>query len=592
MGGQYRKFWAVGLALAFFGCDSLTNLDVVNENNPETERTLATAADLESLIGGTFLTYWDGTQQRYPYGILAVLGEENSASWGNWGMNDAGFEPRRAFNNSSTYSYRFANSWPWDQMYGALSAASDGIAAIEGGLKIGAGGKDNARALSFAKFVQGMSLGWLAQMFDKAIIFDENVDLIAAAGGDFEFAAYGDVMTAALAKMDQAIALSSANSFTLDPTWFGNIAPDSDEFTRIMHSFKARMLTHVARGTTEANAILWNNVLSEIDAGITEDLVLISEPGQTWWSTWTNRATDGATWGRADYKAVGFMDASDGYKDWLATPVGSRLEFEMNTPDLRIWGCGVDGDLGGQCRSADGSTSRDARTGGGGEANDQEPGLYFRFFGTSPFPANRGLMVHSMYHHWRYEDVFENNQGPMEHIKMEEMNLLRAEAYIQTSQPALAMAIINATRVPAGLVAVDVAGQPCPPALTTCELMDHLIYEKRMETWNTNTGSGYFDRRRWGNLANTSTHHRGLVEGTPLHFPVPGAELEVLELPSYTFGGVGTESSPNIGMRNMPRMTARYEDIYAFERGMTLKEKLAFVEEHFRGRPSLLTRYQ
>lgn len=593
MGGQYRKLWAMGLALALFGCDSLTDLEVINENNPETLRTLATSADLENLIGGSFLTYWNGTQHTTPFGILAVLGDENSASWGNWGMNDAGFEPRRVFNNSSTYSYSDASEDPWNGMYGALSAASDGIAAINEGLKIGAGGKDNPRALAFAKFVQGMSLGWLAMMFDKAIIFDEETDLVAAAEGDFEFAPYGEVMTAALTKMDEAIALASANTFTLNPDWFGNLNPGSAEFVRIMHSFKARMMAHVARGTAEANAIGWSAVLSEINAGITEDLVFISEPGQTWWSTWTNRATDGETWGRADYKGIGFMDASDGYKDWLATPVGSRDEFEMDTPDLRIWGCGVDGDLGGQCRSVDGSTSRNARTGGDlGQANDQEPGLYFRFFGSSPFPANRGTMVWSNYHHWRYEDTFENNQGPMEHMLVAEMNLLKAEAYIQTGQAALAMDIINATRVPAGLVTVDVNGAPCPPALTTCELMDHLIYEKRLETWNTNTGSGYFDRRRWGNPAPTSTHHRGLVEGSPMHFPVPGAELEVLELPTYTFGGVGAEGSPNIGVGNMLRMTARYEDIYAFELGMTLTEKLAFVEEQFRDGRSLLTRYR
>ncbi len=84
MGGHYRRFWAMGLALPFIGCDSLTDLEVINENNPETERVLATPADLESLIGGSFLTYWNGTQHRYPFGLLAVVWDENSVSWGNW----------------------------------------------------------------------------------------------------------------------------------------------------------------------------------------------------------------------------------------------------------------------------------------------------------------------------------------------------------------------------------------------------------------------------------------------------------------------------------------------------------------------------
>ena len=603
MGGHYRRFWAMGLALAFLGCDSLTDLEVVNQNNPETVRVLATAADLEGLIGGTFLTYWNGTQQTSPFGTLSVQADEGSASWGNWGMRDQGFEPRTAYNNSPTYSYRNVNRRPWNNMYGALSSAADGLIALRpeseggGGVEIGAGGKDNPRAIAFAKFVQGMSLGWLALQFDKAIIFDEDVDLAAAAGGEFEFVPYGEVMTAALTKMDEAIAIAAANTFTLDPDWVAGMDVGTSEFIRMMHSFKARLMTHVARSPAEEATINWAAVLSEINAGITEDLVFTADR-DPWVSAWTRWANEGVTWMRADYKTIGYTDRNlgpNGYVDWLATPVGDRLEFEMDTPDLRIWGCGIDGDLGGQCRSVDGSTSRDARIGGSrGQANDQEPGLYFRFFGSSPFPAARGTMVWSNYHFWRYEDVFENSsRGPMRHILMEEMDLLRAEAYIRTGQPALAMDIINATRVPAGLAAVDVNGAPCPPAVPGCDLMDQLIYEKRMETWNTNSGGAYFDRRRWGNPAPTSTHHRGLVEGTPLHYPVPGTELEVLELPTYTFGGVGSEGSPNIGSGSMSRMTARYEDIYAFEPGMTLTEKLAFVEEHFRNDGSdLLTRYR
>ena len=594
MGRQHRSFWAMGLALALFGCDSLTDLDVVNQNNPETARTLATAADLENLIGGTFLTYWDGTQAQYPFGTMSVASDEGSASWGNWGMRDNGFEPRVVWNNSPTYGSRTATERPWQNSYGALSAAADGIIAINDGLEIGAGGRDNPRALAFAKFVQGMSLGFLAMMFDQAIIFDENVDLVAAAGGAFEFVPYDQVATAALTKYDEAIALAQANSFTIKPAWLAGLSPSSSEFIEIIHTFKARLMAHVARSPAEAASINWQAVINEIDAGVSGDLTFVRDAAGTWFATWVNRANEGATWMRADYKSIGFMDQSGGYIDWLATPVADRDEFEMDTPDLRIWGCGEDGDLGGQCRSVDGATSRDARIGGGlGQANDQEPGLYFRFFGNSPFPANRGTMVWSMYHFWRYEDVFIDREGPMKHVSEAEMELLRAEAYIQMGQSALAVPIINATRVAAGLPAVNASGAPCPPVLPTCDLMDHLIYEKRMETWNTNTGAAYFDRRRWGNPAPTSTHHRGLVEGTPIHYPVPGVELEVLQLPGYSFGGVGTEGSPNIGIGSRSRMTARYEDIYAFELDMTLREKLDFVEEHFRnGGSDLLTRYR
>ena len=601
MGGQYRRLWVVGLALAVFGCDSLTDLEVTNQNNPETERTLATAADLESLIGGSYLTLWDGTQHSSPFGTLAVQADEGSASWGNWGMRDNGFEPRAVWNNSPTYGSRGVNQTPWNAAYGALSAAADGLIAIDAGVEIGTDGDDNPRAIAFAKFVQGMSLGWLATQFDQAIIFDEAVDLAAAAAGAFVFEPYPAVMTAAIAKLDEAAALAAANSFTLDGNWFGNLALSSSEFVQVINSFKARYMAHVARSPAEGAAVNWAGVITAINAGITEDLVLETRPAFTWWSRWTRHANEGGTWMRADYKAIGFEDTSGGYIDWLATPVGDRQEFEMLTPDLRIWGCGEDGDLGGQCRAVDNTTSRSARINRNvGEAGDQEPGLYFRFFGNSPFPANRGTMVWSMYHFWRYEDVFQDDEGPMKHISMQEMELLRAEAHIQMGNLGAARDIINVTRLAAGLVAVDVNGAPCPAVVDgnggrrLCDLMDHLIYEKRLETWNTNTGGAYFDRRRWGLPANTGSHHRGLVEGTPVHYPVPGEELEVLELPTYTFGGVGSEGvpGPSIGIQGMARMTARYEDFYTFEPGMTLREKLDFVEEHFRsGAADLLTRY-
>jgi hypothetical protein len=42
-------------------------------------------------------------------------------------------------------------------------------------------------------------------------------------------------------------------------------------------------------------------------------------------------------------------------------------------------------------------------------------------------------------------------------------------------------------------------------------------------------GTAFFDARGWGTL----------VEGTPIHFPIPARELETLNLPAYTFGGIG-----------------------------------------------------
>ena len=41
--------------------------------------------------------------------------------------------------------------------------------------------------------------------------------------------------------------------------------------------------------------------------------------------------------------------------------------------------------------------------------------------------------------------------------------------------------------------------------------------------------------------------HAAENAGTPLHFPVPAKELQTLQLPVYTFGGVGGEAAAPVG---------------------------------------------
>jgi hypothetical protein len=63
-----------------------------------------------------------------------------------------------------------------------------------------------------------------------------------------------------------------------------------------------------------------------------------------------------------------------------------------------------------------------------------------------------------------------------------------------------------------------------------------------METYLLCSGCSYFDRRGFGPVAPTGpSFHHGLVEGTPLHYAPPGVELQVLQKPLYTYGGVGNE---------------------------------------------------
>jgi hypothetical protein len=64
-------------------------------------------------------------------------------------------------------------------------------------------------------------------------------------------------------------------------------------------------------------------------------------------------------------------------------------------------------------------------------------------------------------------------------------------------------------------------------------LWDALMYEKRIETYGIEGIIPFADARGWGQL----------VEGSPIHFPLPARELEVIGKPFYSFGGAGRAGS-------------------------------------------------
>jgi hypothetical protein len=59
------------------------------------------------------------------------------------------------------------------------------------------------------------------------------------------------------------------------------------------------------------------------------------------------------------------------------------------------------------------------------------------------------------------------------------------------------------------------------------ELLRIIYEEKTIECLQTGEGIEFFDMRRKDMLQ----------EGTPLHLPIPGQQLEVMQMEYYTFGG-------------------------------------------------------
>ena len=178
----------------------------------------------------------------------------------------------------------------------------------------------------------------------------------------------------------------------------------------------------------------------------------------------------------------------------------------------------------------------------------QNSGTDFEYWGVAgPFPSSRGTYHYSSHTHKRYRDYLDNgDNGPMVQMKVTEMDMLMAEALLRTGGSAGAVAdLINKTRVERAQLEPATAGTPAgspdhgpndltyKPTQAGATLWDMLKYEKNIDCYVAGSGRAWFDKRGWGDL----------ITGTLLHFPVPGAELEVLQLQIYTFGGVGGPGS-------------------------------------------------
>ncbi len=497
------------LAFTFVACDdieTLTDLDVTNQNNPDRERALAEAGDIEGLISGAFFAWWEGLQENgYPTLALSTAADELSMSWGNFGMQQLSSEPREPWPNTTSWNYRNFTQNGWYNAYTPLSSLYDALLALE--VPAVAAEMDVVRARSFAKLVQGLSHAWLAMMYDSAFVLNETVSLEDV----LELQAYPAVAAEAVANIEEAISIASGGSFTTPPSWINGNELSAAQLVRYAHSQLARIIPRFARDPAERAAVDWASVISHVDQGITEDFMILGDAGEKWDSYFIRRSNEvnSNTWGRADYKTIGLYDTSGEYQTWLGT-------FFENRDDITI-------------------VSADARVNapGDGEAD----GTYFQFKGNANFPANRGTEHHSRYGHKRYGAwVVGGRSGLFPHMLYQGEQLQKAEGLLRTGNKQGAVDIINVTRVGGGNL------PPAQASESVEELMIKLNYERRIENFAMCSGCAYFDRRGLGPLVSTGpNHHDGPVEGTPTHFAVPGLELEILAKPPYTYGGVGSE---------------------------------------------------
>jgi hypothetical protein len=479
-----------------------------------------TAQTAVDRVSGAHNAWFSGTYSYYGLGMaLSTASFQHNSPWSNSGMLEYRRLPRVAIVNDASDPYYDELSRAWVYSYWALNLVADGLRALEDPvLQLELTADELNRVRAFGKFVQGMAHATIATLYPEGPILDEDTDL----SGPATILAYNALMDQADGYFDEAISLSQGASWTLPFEWMRAPLMGS-ELARAAHSMRARYRAGVARNPTERAAVNWGAVIADIDAGITEDLLANYHYYEGWRLDVLDFGTY-STWSQLAYFIHGMADQYGDFQAWEALDLVDK-SYELPggdpvlivTPDLRF---------------PQGATIEDQRASQGsyfGIVTPEEQGNTWK-------RPDRGTWGWSWYKQLRGREYYDSAIFDQPEIRMEEMNLLKAEALFHLPDLSLAANYINITRTAAGLNATDASGTntSCVPKLPdgSCgDLFEMLKWEKRMETSFTGLmGVGWFwDSRGWGDL----------WKDTPLQLPVPCNDAGALGLPCLSFGGPG-----------------------------------------------------
>ena len=354
--------------------------------------------------------------------------------------------------------------------------ASDVLHKMDDGLSFGSPAQD-ARNRAFAEFIRGISLGYLALIYDSSMVITPN-DPISPQGTaePGELAKYTAVGAEALAALDNAVTSATAAqtaaggaNFPLPSNWMFTSQPSSvtaAEFIKIVRSYRARIRANLprypdaaacAQGGSDntcadeltAASVDWSKVRDDAANGVTSDLRIttstVTGPNNTWVGQWYSYTT----WHQMTPFIVGMGDVSGTYASWVAAPIGTRGPgvFIMQTPDQR-WPQGAT------------RTAQIADFQLAGNAND--PGCsgpnqvcrrFFRNRDVADQVSNNwgaSQYDHVRYYSWRTSGTSSGQNGPFPFFLKAENDLLQAEAEFRLGNFAAVLPLVNATRTACG----------------------------------------------------------------------------------------------------------------------------------------------
>src|SRR5213593_1122562 len=172
---KFRPLAGSVIALALSACKD--TLDVADQTDPDRTRALGRPSDVESFIGSTYAQIQNATLGGSNDDLqtqMQVMGMENTSALANFAMGPRGAIPRTPIENTRNSTGDAGNFRDFQVLHRAARMAVIGIARLKV-LTLGSPPQD-ARARSFARFVQGVSFGNLALAYDSAAIVSEDDD--------------------------------------------------------------------------------------------------------------------------------------------------------------------------------------------------------------------------------------------------------------------------------------------------------------------------------------------------------------------------------------------------------------------------------
>jgi len=463
------------IVFAFSACE---DLEVENTNRPTFAET-NDPSQVNGVVGGLFNgIHFAGHTFDEPLLAWFNAADVGSCSWGNFAQRDVSSEPRVVYNNTPAYPNRVPVENYYALLYSYSSSASDALAAI-------ANDEDDVieepiRAAAVAKYAQAYCLGHIGMFFDQGFVVTEHTDVLL----EIPLVTYDVMIDSALAILEVSIDLCE-NDFTIPGTWL----PTADTYTnvelgKLANTLAARLLTYRSRTKAQNEANDWTTILAYAEKGITMDYApIMNDVDWHNYYLWYQIRTG---WGRTDMRVINMMDPT--MDPWFPA---SGLITDLPNDGIAVG-------------------SLDARIGD------------FEYLDEQGFLAERGIYHYSTYRFSRYDNYRDNFVGPLPTIMAWENSMIMAEALARTGDVSGAADILNDPANPrkdrGGLadVAVDLD-----------DVLAAIYYEKTIECMLTTENTEFYDMRR-----------RDMLQaGTPKHLPIPAQQLEVLEIPFYSFGG-------------------------------------------------------